>query len=343
MAITLFLDEGLSTAHPEFAPVWAAFPQPTDPFPPLEARRAFWDEVVIPNLNKFLEPSLPSEDRYRLEDYYIPVEGTNMHVRTYIPTSSPDKTKTYPLLYWVHCGGWAIGNYEMDDYDLRIICDKLQVCAVSIDYRLTPESSSPTGAKDVYAGLKWAAANAGSFNADPKKGFVIAGQSAGGNLSLIAAHWARDDPFFANTPLTGQLVQYPPTCHPEAMPEEYKSCIKSMEECRDAPLLSKKEVYWFNELANPADPHDPSFSPLLFPSHANLPPLFFMSCGWDPLRDEGLLYHALVKEAGVETRMTMYPGVPHAFHMLFRSMKLAQKFQEETIEGMSWLFSKTPQ
>lgn len=23
----------------------------------------------------------------------------------------------------------------MDDYDLRIICDKLQVCAVSIDYR----------------------------------------------------------------------------------------------------------------------------------------------------------------------------------------------------------------
>lgn len=27
-----------------------------------------------------------------------------MHVRTYVPTSDPDKTKTYPLLYWVHCG-----------------------------------------------------------------------------------------------------------------------------------------------------------------------------------------------------------------------------------------------
>lgn len=57
-----------------------------------------------------------------------------------------------------------------------------------------------------------------------------------------------------------------------------------------------------------------------------------------------------------------YPGVPHAFHsqffstlfpwilpdvslyqVLFRSMKLSQRFQEETIEGMSWLFSKTPQ
>lgn len=60
MAITLFLDEGLSTAHPEFVPVWAAFPEPTDPFPPLEARRAFWDDIIIPNLNKFLEPSLPS-------------------------------------------------------------------------------------------------------------------------------------------------------------------------------------------------------------------------------------------------------------------------------------------
>lgn len=147
----------------------------------------------------------------------------------------------------------------------------------------------------------------------------------------------------------------------------YKSCIRSMDECKDAPLLSRKEVYWFNstscgatfplslhtaqethwllpELANPADPYDPSFSPLLLPSHANLPPLFFMSCGWDPLRDEGLLYHALLKEAGVETKMTMwvvcvmltpaaaligpliyrYPGVPHAFHsQLFSTLFLA--------------------
>lgn len=63
MPITLSNDAGLATPHPEFAAVWSNMPKPADPNPPLEARRALWTNMIIPNLNEFLEPSLPSGEQ----------------------------------------------------------------------------------------------------------------------------------------------------------------------------------------------------------------------------------------------------------------------------------------
>ena len=53
-------------------------------------------------------------------------------------------------------------------------------------------------------------------------------------------------------------------------------------------------------------PTDPEVSPLLYPSQAGLPPTFFQIAGLDPLRDEGLLYEKLLREAGVKTQLIMY-------------------------------------
>ena len=50
---------------------------------------------------------------------------------------------------------------------------------------------------------------------------------------------------------------------------------------------------------------DPEFTPLYYPSHAGLPPVYFQVCGMDPVRDEGLLYEKLLREAGVKTKLDM--------------------------------------
>lgn len=72
----------------------------------------------------------------------------------------------------------------------------------------------------VSEGYYQAAQNAGSFNADLSKGFLVGGASAGGNLAAVLAHRAKADPEFAQHPLTGQVLQYPVTVHPDVVPEE---------------------------------------------------------------------------------------------------------------------------
>lgn len=48
---------------------------------------------------------------------------------------------------------------------------------------------------------------------------------------------------------------------------------------------------------------DPRASPILLPSHKDLPPAYIVACGLDPLRDDAFLYERLLKEAGVPVKL----------------------------------------
>lgn len=50
-------------------------------------------------------------------------------------------------------------------------------------------------------------------------------------------------------------------------------------------------------------PEDPRRSVLLAESHANLPPAYVQVSGLDPLRDEGILYEKILRNAGVRTQV----------------------------------------
>ncbi|KAJ6485168.1 Alpha/Beta hydrolase protein [Mycena vitilis] len=310
----------LSEPDPELAPFLAqlmAIPQTYE----LEERRARFDSIFGEIAKKTYGPGLPKETDYRLDDQKVEVRDGKILVRSLVPTSKQGSATTYPLMVWIHGGGWTNGNLELDDYLLRTICVKLQISILNVDYRLAPEHPHPTGLDDCYSALKW---------------------SSGGHFATVIAHRARDDPFFEHRQLTGSLLQIPVLLNHDAAPEKYKSSLLSYEQNKHAPISPVESLIWsFEQLGG--SPEDPEVSPLLYPSHTGLPPTVLQACGLDPLRDEDLLYARLLEKDGVKTKAIVYPGVPHGFQYSFPSIKMAVKWEADYRAGLQWLLNGAPE
>lgn len=73
------------------------------------------------------------------------------------------------------------------------------------------------------------------LRADPAQGFLVHGESAGGNIATVMALLARDEGL--SPPLTGVSASIPSVLSREAVPERFKAEYLSFEQNRDAPGL----------------------------------------------------------------------------------------------------------
>ncbi|KAK4995313.1 hypothetical protein LTR28_000568, partial [Elasticomyces elasticus] len=181
-----------------------------------------------------------------------------------------------------------------------------------------------------------AAENAEELKATPANGFVVGGTSAGGTLSCVVGHLARDNEL--SPPLTGLCLMVPSALKNALVyPEHYRSILVSREQNKDAPILDEKALQMFVDAYVP-DPYSTLSSPFNWPTgHARLPPTHFQICGLDPLRDEALLLERVMRRRdGVSTRLDVYPGLPHAFWSLFPDMEASRRFVRDTVEGFRW-------
>lgn len=193
----------------------------------------------------------------------------------------------------------------------------------------------PIPANDCYDAVKWAAANSKVHGGDLSKGFIVSGVSAGANMACSVAHLARDENL--SPPLTGVYLNIPSLLAPQAVPDKLKSTYTSRDENKDAPILNSGAIALFRKLYED-DPLSPLMSPAVWPSgHKDLPPTYLQVAGMDPLRDEGLIYEEMLKEAGVSTRIDVYPGLPHGFSSWWPKAEFSVKQRKDTAEGLQWL------
>ncbi|RYP41364.1 hypothetical protein DL769_011572 [Monosporascus sp. CRB-8-3] len=216
----------------------------------------------------------------------------------------------------------------------RTIAALYGTVVVNTSYRLAPKYKFPTAAQDTFDILHCIIQNADTLCADPTKGFVLTGGSAGGNLAAVTAQKWRSTG--ASPPLTGVSLMVPWLLAPEIVPEEYKELWFSREQNADAMLLDKQAMDHMFASYEP-DVRSSDFSPFNAKApHEGLPPVHIQVCGSDPLRDDGMVYEKALRAHGVKTRLDVYPGVPHGFHV-FPGLELAKTAFVDTVLGIGWL------
>lgn len=150
------------------------------------------------NLEKFRAARAGLEEK-RLKGQGTPAPGFEEKFRTIrmrdgfesrIKIHKPVDT-TGPLIVLVFGGGFIVGNDEQLTPLGRATAKAFRATTITISYRLAPEHKFPTPAHDVEDSLLWIASNASELGADPTKGFVLGGISAGGMLWKISVQRAR--------------------------------------------------------------------------------------------------------------------------------------------------------
>ncbi|WPH00044.1 lipase/esterase [Acrodontium crateriforme] len=275
-----------------------------------------------------------------LQESYFEIamrDGFQSRAKLIKPTSPPACGS--PLIVLMFGGGFVIGSPDQMTPVGRAFARQFDATVVCVGYRLAPDYKFPTSQTDCFDGLKWVAANAESLGADPSKGFVVGGVSAGGNTAAVSVRLAQEDKLAH--PITGCWLNIPSVLAEHCVPEKYKQYWQASEQNANAPILDKAGTEAIKKVTQ-WDENSPLRYPILFKSPlGEHPPTYFQACGMDPLRDDALIYEELLKEAGVKTKIDFYPGAPHGHSSFFPDLEISKRAKADTMIGMGWLLGKS--
>jgi acetyl esterase len=250
----------------------------------------------------------PGAELPEVVDLAVDLPDRRIPMRLYrgaLPEAAPQ-----PCLLFLHGGGWVLGSLATHDALCRALAQRLGAAVLAVDYRLAPEHPYPAALEDALAALRWLAETGPSLGLDPAR-IAVGGDSAGGNLAAILALLGRDG---SAPPSVFQMLLYP-AVDLRLTPERYPRPSEAM-------ILTGATMRWFIQhyLPDAAQRADWRASPLLAPSLAGAPPAFLLTCGQDPLCDEGLDYAARLQAEGVQVTALHLSGEAHAILTMDRAV-----------------------
>lgn len=269
-----------------------------------EVRKAFNVVKSIPiSTNKIITDDVIIKG---LDDNDIPL-------RIYHPL---DERNSNPVYYFIHGGAFVAGDIDIVEQFVKLIVEKFNVLAFSVDYRLAPENPFPKGHEDCYEALKWIVDHATEYGGNAHQIF-ISGDSAGGNLAQYCTTRSLED---NKQIIKAQMLFYPSCNIAEIVDEHIEWSLNHFEvddklhekEIQSSLLSFKKRLNQFMCKALDTTHNENILSPYLFP-RKDLPPTLLAVGEYDFLKIECLSYIAKLHEIGVQTKTVYYKGLTHGF------------------------------
>jgi acetyl esterase len=216
---------------------------------------------------------------------------------------APSDAAALPVVVFFHGGGFVLCDLDTHDNICRRLANGSGCAVIAVDYRLSPEARFPEPLEDCYAALCDIVGRGGELGIDATR-LAVAGDSAGANLATAVCFLARER--------KGPAIRYQALWYPCV---DATCSTDSMREFGSGYMLSRGIMEWFWQcyVARPEQARDPLVSPLFASDFTRLPPASITTAEFDPLRDEGERYAALLQAAGVPVVLRRHQGMIHGF------------------------------
>ncbi|MDT5283323.1 MAG: epsilon-lactone hydrolase [Mycobacterium sp.] len=212
----------------------------------------------------------------------------------------PPMGGTNGTLIYLHGGGYALGSAKGYRGMVAHLATAADMTAIVPDYSRAPEARYPVALEEmvaVYSRLL-------EDGLDPKS-TVIAGDSAGGGLTLALAMALRDRGIVAPSAL-GLIC---PWVNLAIDIDQLRPKL------RDPLILPSMTAEWAPQYAGTVDPMSPGISPV-YGDMTDLPPIVIQTAGDDPIRCDALdIARALAATGAPTVDHRVFDGLWHVFHL----------------------------
>lgn len=256
------------------------------------------------------------------QDITYPAAEGDQPARVYTPTDAGEGP--YPLVVYVHGGGWVIADIDTYDASAASLADKLGAVVISLEYRHAPESPFPAAHDDVLAGYTWAVENGDQFNADVDR-LALVGESVGGNMVVATAMAARDQQLTQ----PDHVVSVYPVAQTSLETESY------VENAEAVPLNRAMMEWFFDQTVTDESQLDDARISLVDADLAGLPPITIINASIDPLLSDGMMLADAIKSAGGEVEQRTFDGVTHEFFGMAAVVDDAAAAQDYAVERVN--------
>jgi acetyl esterase len=244
-----------------------------------------------------------------ITDYNITgTDGNNnnnnntIRVRFYDPGI---QSKPAPLLIYLYGRAGDEINMDFSDPGLRVLANSTGFMVATMDYRFAPFSDS---LDDVVSTVRWIHQNSEHLGVDPQR-IALGGVSRGANLALSTALILRDSGNIEEQNLIRVLYLLNGYYSPDLLES------KSMEMFgHGIDLLTSEDIEMiFDQMhQNESDYSNPLAFPILSKNLTGLPPVYIVTSGIDPVRDDSVELATRLEEEGQEHYLSVWPGVGHS-------------------------------
>ncbi|MFC5187291.1 alpha/beta hydrolase [Actinomadura harenae] len=287
--------------HPELTGVLAGLPDRVDASKDVDAARASFRRLMAPRMG----PDARVTVEHRI--------AAGVDVQVIRPAGA---TGRLPAVLYVHGGGFSFGELDGPSPMARDVCVATGAVVVNVHYRLAPEHPFPAGFDDCYAVLCWLAEHADDLDVDPAR-VAVAGASAGGCLSAALCLAARDR---GGPRVAFQTLLIP--CLDDRGDTASMRAITDPRFTNTRLVASMWNVYLGKARGSNVSPYA---APARAHELSGVAPAYILTCGADPLRDEGLDYARRLMEADVPVTVKNVPGAWHLFEAYAPDSVLARE------------------